>query len=162
VLGRVAPGWVASRVDLGAHELGRLGEELVARDLVRRGWSIRARRVETGVGEIDLLAREPDSGAPDDALGDEPGDALGGALVCVEVKTRRASPLPRRRGATVELRDERSRPARNLGQRQVRRLLRAARAVRAQRVDLVEVWILPRTAPELRHTRGLGRGHQPW
>jgi putative endonuclease len=54
--------------------LGRHGEEIVARGLVARGWSIVARnaRVRGVRGELDLIARD------------------GSTLVFVEVKTRSA------------------------------------------------------------------------
>lgn len=57
--------------------LGRLGEEIAAAHLERRGYAVLARNARTRHGEIDLVARH------------------GHALVFVEVKTRRAL----RRGA---------------------------------------------------------------
>jgi putative endonuclease len=57
--------------------LGRLGEEIAAAHLERRGYAVLARNARTRHGEIDLVARD------------------GHALVFVEVKTRRAL----RRGA---------------------------------------------------------------
>lgn len=50
--------------------LGRLGEELAARELTRRGYEILARRYRTKYGEIDIVARDHDT------------------IVIVEVKTR--------------------------------------------------------------------------
>jgi putative endonuclease len=50
--------------------LGKLGEDLAAGYLERRGWTILGRNVRTAAGEIDLLARD------------------GEALVFLEVRTR--------------------------------------------------------------------------
>jgi putative endonuclease len=60
------------------NRVGRRGEEIAARHLVRNGYRILERRFRTRFGEIDLVAEE------------------GGDLVIVEVKTRRgtASGLP--------------------------------------------------------------------
>lgn len=146
---RLAPRWTARRVALDAHELGRLGEELAARHLVASGWRIRARRWNTGCGEIDLVGVEPATGA----------------LVCVEVKTRRAPALPVRRGAPRDdLADgarppePRDGPHRHLRHPQTRRLGRAARAVGAVRVDLIEIGIAPGRDAVLRHVVGVAAG----
>ena len=56
------------------HRLGRLGEDLAAQHLVRRGLEIVARNHRTRFGEIDVIALD------------------GPALVFCEVKTRRAGP----------------------------------------------------------------------
>jgi len=63
-------------------EVGRYGEDVVARDLLARGWSVLARNWRParggGVrGEIDIVARD------------------GGDLVVVEVKTRRSGSFGR-------------------------------------------------------------------
>lgn len=52
--------------------LGRLGEDLAARYLERRGYTILARNVRTPVGELDIVARDR------------------GHLLFIEVKTRRS------------------------------------------------------------------------
>lgn len=52
-------------------DLGRLGEKLACRELVRRGYTILETRARCRVGEIDIVARD------------------GKFLVFVEVKTRR-------------------------------------------------------------------------
>lgn len=88
-------------------ERGALGEELVARALVREGHRVVARRLQTTVAELDLVARAPD-----------------GALVVVEVKC----------GVVARLGDVRYRPGLHLGRAQRERLVRAARALaRARR-----------------------------
>ena len=53
--------------------LGKQGEDLACRELRRRGYAILARRYRTKFGEIDVIARDH------------------GALVFVEVKTRRSA-----------------------------------------------------------------------
>ena len=50
--------------------LGKLGEDLACRELIRRGYAIHARRYRTRVGELDIVARD------------------GETLVFVEVKAR--------------------------------------------------------------------------
>ncbi|HXR28771.1 MAG TPA: YraN family protein [Solirubrobacteraceae bacterium] len=59
------------------HELGRLGEQLAAEHLLRRGFRVLARNVRTRSGEIDLIGFD------------------GRTLVFVEVKTSRAAHGPR-------------------------------------------------------------------
>ena len=58
---------------LDRHSLGRLGEDVACRELVRRGYAVLARRFRTRFGEIDIIARD------------------GGTLVFVEVKARSSS-----------------------------------------------------------------------
>ena len=76
------------------HHLGRAGEDLAAEHLERLGYEIVARNHRTRYGELDLVARD------------------GGALVFVEVKTRRG------RGRPWDALDDRK-------QRQVRRMASA-------------------------------------
>jgi len=52
-------------------ELGKWGEELVAADLTRRGWRVRARNYRCRFGELDIVAEK------------------GGILAFVEVKLRK-------------------------------------------------------------------------
>jgi putative endonuclease len=83
--------------------LGRLGEQLAAEHLRRRGCLTLARNVRTRHGEIDMIALD------------------GRVLVFVEVKTRRIS----RRQRTVR---EDQEPLRGLGGRQRQRLRHLAAA----------------------------------
>lgn len=53
--------------------VGRYGEELVADRLIEQGWQVLSRNWRCRHGELDLVARDP-----------------AGALVAVEVKTRRS------------------------------------------------------------------------
>ncbi|HKE84761.1 MAG TPA: YraN family protein [Vicinamibacterales bacterium] len=53
------------------HTLGKHGEDLACAELIRRGYSILARRYRTRFGEIDIIARDTD------------------VTVFVEVKTRK-------------------------------------------------------------------------
>lgn len=109
---------------LSDDELGRLGEALAARALARSGWRLLGRRLRTPHGEIDLVA------------------AMGGELVCVEVKTGR------RRGSAAS--GLRFRPGVRLDARRLARHRRAGRwlagrlggpRLRGGRVDLVEVLV---------------------
>lgn len=54
-----------------ARDLGRWGEDLVAEDLARRGWRVKARNFRCRMGELDIVAEK------------------GGFLAFVEVKLRR-------------------------------------------------------------------------
>jgi hypothetical protein len=96
-------------------ELGRAGEELVARALRRAGAVILARRLRTPWGELDVLAR----------------DAHG--LVCVEVKTARRLPMPRPRGAPPIALAARDRPGARVDGRGEARLRRIADGLAAWR-----------------------------
>lgn len=75
--------------DPDRHALGRLGEDLIARELRRRGWRVEGRRLRTAAGELDLVATRAEE------------------LLVVEVKTRRAprgarlDNLPYRPGESV-------------------------------------------------------------
>ncbi len=89
---RRTPRTFARLFEPAPHELGLLGEELVARTLRARGARILARRLRTPWGELDLLAR----------------DARG--LVCVEVKSGRWNAGPRPAGSTPLAPPEGDRP----------------------------------------------------
>ncbi len=105
-------------------ELGRIGEDLVARKLRGSGHAIEGRRLRTPWGELDVLAR----------------DARG--LVCIEVKSARREPRPRVRGeAPIALRPE-DRPAARVDARGWERLERIARGMGARRrlPARAEVW----------------------
>ncbi|HEY1451679.1 MAG TPA: YraN family protein [Solirubrobacteraceae bacterium] len=91
------------------HTLGRRGEALAAEHLRRRGFTVLERNVRTARGEIDLIAFDPAASGG------------GGALVFVEVKTRRLVGVGRRPRAD-EL------PLAGLGVRQRARLRRLAAA----------------------------------
>jgi hypothetical protein len=119
-------------------ELGELGEEVAARHLARRGWTILARRLRTKSGEADLVARSLD------------------ALAVVEVKTGRSNPIPRPRGADLpESVSLRWRPGARCDARRLARLRTVGREIAAAqpfrsrsgtgpilpRVDLIEVWL---------------------
>jgi putative endonuclease len=106
-------------------ELGALGEEVAARHLRARGYTILGRRVKSALGEIDVLARD------------------GATIVCVEVKSGRVSAVPRRKGAPREL-DLRWRPGLRVDRARLAQLRRCARSLtssgkQAARADLVEV-----------------------
>lgn len=64
---------VSSSNSRARRRLGAAGEELAARELARRGYVIRERNWRCAAGEVDLVAE------------------LDGALVFVEVKTRRGN-----------------------------------------------------------------------
>ncbi len=55
----------------GARELGSRGEDAAVRSLERRGWEVVERNWRCQLGEVDIVARDPD-----------------GQLALVEVKTR--------------------------------------------------------------------------
>jgi len=118
-------------------ELGQAGEELVARALRRAGAAILARRLRTPWGELDVLAR----------------DAHG--LVCVEVKTARRVPMPRRRGAPPIALAARDRPGARVDGRGEARLRRIADGLARQsrspaRTEVWEVLVGPgRRVPEV-------------
>ncbi len=106
-------------------ELGALGEEVAARHLRARGYTILGRRVKSPLGEIDVLARD------------------GATTVCVEVKSGRVSAVLRRKGEPRTL-DLRWRPGLRVDRSRLARLRRCARALartdrRPARADLIEV-----------------------
>lgn len=71
--GAARDGVQGGRLVMNRTDVGRRGEELAARDLVRRGWRILDRNFRWGSKELDLVARK------------------GRILAFVEVKTRRGS-----------------------------------------------------------------------
>ncbi|MEM9801692.1 MAG: YraN family protein [Planctomycetota bacterium] len=96
-------------------ELGRIGEELVARWLAACGWTIVARNLRAPEGELDLVGRD------------------GPTLVVVEVKTGRVYAPP---GGTAR------RPAERVSRTDVQRRRRAAQRIARGgpfRFDVVEV-----------------------
>ena len=105
-------------------ELGRLGEEVAARELARRGYRILARCLRTRAGEADIVV------------------VSASIRAVVEVKTGRASLIPRPRGASHPGVDLRWRPGFRCDARRLARLESLARRLRADRVDLVEVFYL--------------------
>ncbi len=115
-------------------ELGRLGEEVAASALLRRGFRIEARGLRTRDGEADLVV------------------SAGGVRAVVEVKTGRTSPVPRpRSSATTPDLDLRWRPGFRCDDRRLARLRRVGRSLRADRVDLVEVLLVGRRFRVLHH-----------
>ncbi len=60
-------------------QLGSAGEELAARELIRRGYIIRARNWRCAAGELDIVAELPSP----------PSGGQAPCIVFVEVKTRR-------------------------------------------------------------------------
>ncbi len=110
--------------DPDSAELGRVGEELVARALFRRGDTIEGRRLRTPWGELDVLTR----------------DVRG--LVCIEVKTARRAPMPRVRGQEPVPLAERDRPGERVDARGLERLERIAHGLGARRrlAARCEVW----------------------
>lgn len=123
-------------------ELAIAGESIAARELERQGFAIVGRRVRTGRAEIDVLAREH------------------GALVAVEVKSGRTFRVPTPRGAQVDGRSLRWRPALRVDRAKRERLVRAARELCGERarVDVVEVLVEERSREVcVTHERGRER-----
>jgi len=111
----------------GTMPLGRLGEELAARFLLRSGWSILARNVRDGPREIDLIA------------------AREAVIAFVEVKTRRASPF----GSPLDAIDHRKR--RHVRQAAAAWLRDHPRHGRVVRFDAMAVTLGPGGAFEVEH-----------
>ena len=105
-------------------ELGRLGEEVAARALARRGFRVEARGLRTRDGEADLVVSTRTIRA------------------VVEVKTARAEFLPLPRGARSAPLALRWRPGFRCDALRLRRLRAVCRSLRADRIDLVEVFFL--------------------
>lgn len=85
------------------HSTGRRGEEEAARYLRHQGYEVVARNYRYGRAEIDLVCRKAQS-----------GEARGGEIVFVEVKTRRSAAF--------------GTPEEAIGPAQRRNLLKAAEA----------------------------------
>jgi putative endonuclease len=113
-------------------QIGRLGEEIAAQHLRRRGYSIIERNARTRRGELDIIARD------------------GATLVFVEVKTGRA-----------QARAGPERPALAVGAQKQRRLRLLAREWLADRrprcatvrFDVIGITLsdAPDTTPDLEH-----------
>jgi len=115
-------------------DLGRKGEHLAARYLSRRGYRLLGRNLHTAAGEADLLCEDPHTGA----------------IVLVEVKTRRRSTA--QRGVYD--------PEHAVHVHKARRLLRIARCLRKAnnwqhrpfRIDVIAVDFVPNARkPIIRH-----------
>lgn len=120
-------------------ELALAGESIAARELRRAGYAIVGRRVRAGRAEIDVLARD------------------GRTLVAIEVKSGRTFSVPTPRGARIDGRALRWRPALRVDRAKRARLVRAARELCGERarVDVVEVLVDERSrAVHVTHERG--------
>lgn len=134
-----APRLFLRRFAFDDRELAIAGEAIAARELDRHGFTIVGRRVRAGRAEIDVLARE------------------GGRLVAVEVKSGRTFTVPTPRGAHVDGRSLRWRPALRVDRAKRERLVRAARELCGERarVDVVEVLVDERSrSVHVMHERG--------
>lgn len=112
-------------------ELGQWGEELVAVQLSKQGWSILARNWRCSEGELDIVAWD------------------GTAVVAVEVKTRSSALF----GDPLEAVDFRK-------QRRLRHLLgkwleSTSISTSSSRVDVVSVLALPGKEPILDHVQAV-------
>ncbi|WP_345216013.1 YraN family protein [Georgenia halophila] len=114
--------------------VGRYGENVVAQQLAARGWEVLDRNWRCRHGELDIVAREP-----------------GGALVFVEVKTRRGTAY--------------GHPAEAVTRAKLTRLRRLAAAWLAEhagvhaetiRIDVVAVLVPRSGAAQLTHVEAVG------
>lgn len=124
----------------GRGALGRFGEELAARWLVRAGLAVLERNWRCRAGEIDIVARDP---------------AAAGALVVCEVKTRRAGGYQHPMAGLGPGQAER---LRELAQRWLSErwlAVHAAPPAGGLRIDLVGVLLPERGAPVVEHVRGV-------
>ncbi|WP_062287244.1 YraN family protein [Demequina phytophila] len=113
-------------------EVGRYGEELVARRLVADGWEVLERNWRCALGEVDIVARE----------GDE--------VVFVEVKTRRSDAFG---GALAAVTVRKVRRLRLLAGEW---LAEQPRGWTGARIDVVAVTLPRAGAAVLEHVRGIG------
>jgi putative endonuclease len=112
-------------------EVGRHGEDVVARALEEQGWEVLARNWRCPIGEIDIVARD------------------GADAVAVEVKTRRSDAF----GSPLEA-------VTRVKRARLRRLAGAWLAAQERhfdgiRIDVVGVTLPPAGAAILTHVRGI-------
>jgi putative endonuclease len=107
-------------------DLGKLGEDLACRELVRRGYAVLARRHRTRYGEIDIVARDDET------------------IVFIEVKARRT----KRYGTAVEA--VTSRKQRRVAAMALDYLARAHRLEARCRFDVVAIDRIGTDRPEIR------------
>jgi putative endonuclease len=112
-------------------EVGRHGEDVVARALEEQGWEVLARNWRCPIGEIDIVARD------------------GADAVAVEVKTRRSATF----GSPLEA-------VTRVKRARLRRLAAAWLAAQERhfdgiRIDVVGVVLPPAGAAVLTHVRGI-------
>ncbi|CAM4090458.1 YraN family protein [Helcobacillus massiliensis] len=112
---------------MSPREIGRLGEDLAVRRLVRDGWTIHDRNFRTRRGEIDIVASDGDT------------------LVFVEVKTRRPSHV----GAGVHAVDENK--VRRLRTMAGYYLMNRAPAHSAIRIDVMSIAVSVHAEPRIDH-----------
>jgi putative endonuclease len=123
-----APPWIDDQdlVTVGTRELGKHGEELAVRFLIRKRYRILARNWRDRGGEIDIVARD------------------GGTLVFVEVKTRTSDTF----ALPVEsVGYEKQRKLRRLAERYT---MRSGMSECEARFDVVSV-IMRGAKPEIEH-----------
>jgi putative endonuclease len=107
-------------------DLGKLGEDLACRELLRRGYVVLARRHRTRYGEIDIVARDNDT------------------IVFVEVKARRT----KRYGGAAEAVTRRKQ--RRVAAMALDYLARADRLEARCRFDVVAIDRIGTDRPEIR------------
>lgn len=118
--------------DLTPAELGRAGEEIVARRLVAQGWVVIERNLRLGAGELDIVALD------------------GQTLVFLEVKTRRSFVTGVPQAAVTDRKLKRLR--RLVGQY----LMERSTPHRDVRIDVVAVHAHTDGAVGLEHLRAVG------
>ncbi|MCL7381825.1 MULTISPECIES: YraN family protein [unclassified Streptomyces] len=118
--------------------LGRYGEDLAARRLADAGMTVLARNWRCGrVGEIDIVARDKDSGGRD-------------VLVVCEVKTRRAGWFEHPMAAVTPVKADR---LRRLADCWLERY--GGPPSGGVRIDLIGVLLPGRGAPVVEHAQGV-------